>query len=241
MADFGISEVMMAAQAASSIGGLFADEKGIETMQQGVDLIQPTIDNSLQAAAQGAAAARANAAGRKGALDYEADQLAQNANQQIAAAQRTALDARRQAMLVQSRALAVAAAGGGGATDVSVVTNMGRIAGEGAYRSAVAIYDGEDRARVLRMQAEAKRYEGALALQSGEYTADAYRLKGEGDVLKARAQQLKGEADISRGQAGMLKDAVSFGTSLFDKYGGKTSAVTSKPWEVGDFPEFAFG
>jgi hypothetical protein len=110
--------------------------------------------------------------------NFEADQLNQNAGQVVAASQRTALDEQRRAELIASRGLALAAAGGGGASDPTVVKLLADITGEGSYRAATAIYQGEDRARQMNMAADAKRYSGAIMAAGGEDKAAAYRTAG---------------------------------------------------------------
>ena len=97
---------------------------------------------------------------------FEAKQMMINAGQAQAVAQRDAAEQVRQAKLVQSRIMAVAAAGGG-ASDPTIMNLISQQAGEGAYRAALAIYRGDDKAREYRMAAEAKRYEGASAKSAG--------------------------------------------------------------------------
>ena len=116
---------------------------------------------------------------------FQATQLDQQAGQSIASSQIAALDQARQGRLLASRALAVAAASGGGATDPTITRLISNIAGESAYRSATALYQGEDRARLLRMEADAKRYEGDLAVQSGDAKASAYRSAAIGSLFSA--------------------------------------------------------
>jgi len=132
------------------------------------------------------------------AANYRAEQLDQIAGQSIAASQRVAQEQRRQARLLASRALAVAAASGGGASDSSVTRIIADIHGEGAYRAAVALYEGEDRARQERMAASATRYEGELAAQSGSNAAKAGNIMALGSLL-------------------------SGGMSLYEKYKGANS------------------
>jgi hypothetical protein len=130
--------------------------------------------------------------------EFQAAQLRQNAGQVKAASQRDAYSTQQQAELVASRALAVAAAGGGGASDPTVVKIMAGIAEEGSYRTAVALYQGEEKARALLNQADAVEYSGKLAQRSG--------VKGAiGKVIGAGASAIKG---VARGQ------------SLYEKYGG---------------------
>lgn len=109
--------------------------------------------------------------------ENEAVQAEQNAGQAIAAAQRVRDEQTRQATLVASRAQAVAAASGGGASDATVVNLISRIKGEGAYRGMVAVYQGEEQARKLRLVASTKRYEGAVGLDT------AYREQKLGNTM----------------------------------------------------------
>lgn len=94
-----------------------------------------------------------------------ADQAAQ---QTLASGQRAMLEERRNAELMASRAIAVAAAGGrsGDQSAQKIVTD---IRGEGAYRAAVAMYDAEEQAKKLK-------FEGAMAAYSGEQGAKAGRM-----------------------------------------------------------------
>lgn len=69
----------------------------------------------------------------------------------VAASQRNAHEEKRQADLAASRALAVAAASGGGVSDPTVVDTLVRIRGEGALRASVALYEGEERGRQIRL------------------------------------------------------------------------------------------
>lgn len=114
---------------------------------------------------------------------FAAEQLRVNAGQVIAAATIQELNITRQANLVTSRAQALAAASGGGALDPTVVNNVARISGEEAYRKATALYQGEDQARVMRMQAAAKDYEGALAEDFGNKKQDMSRITAGADIL----------------------------------------------------------
>jgi hypothetical protein len=129
---------------------------------------------------------------------YQAEQLRVNAGQAQAAAQKDAEDVQRRTDLVTSRALAVAAAGGGGASDPSVVNTIAGIAQEGAYRKAVALYRGDEEARRMTMQAEATQYEAGSR-------AAAERNTAIGGFIGAGTSLLKGAAKQS---------------SLLEKYGG---------------------
>ena len=75
-------------------------------------------------------------------------------------------DARLKAHM-ESRALAVAAAGGGGVDDPTMVNLIGDLNAEGEYRIMSRLYVGQDEATGLREQAYAARREGDAALQAG--------------------------------------------------------------------------
>lgn len=124
------------------------------------------------------------------------------AGQDIAAAQRQAMNQDRMTKLVESRARAVAAAGGAGATDPTVVNLISRISGEGALRSLTALYQGEERARKLRV--------------SGEL-AERYGIEqGVGYDSLASAANMKTAATVVSGVG-----------SLFSKYGGGRKTTTT--------------
>lgn len=138
--------------------------------------------------------------------NFQAAQMRTNAGEAIASSQRSATDIQRQTDYVASRALAVAAASGGGASDPTVVNLIARAAGEGAYRRSVALYQGTDKARALDAQATATEYGGQLAAERGQETQSA--------------------SDI-----GALSTLAKGGASLFSKY-----AAGTKPGDtsVGD-------
>lgn len=98
---------------------------------------------------------------------FQAGQMKQQAGQERAAAQRTAIEQRRQAGLANSRVKALAAASGGGATDPSVINIETANAGAGEYNALSALYQGEEKARGLEMGAGARLYEGSQAKRAG--------------------------------------------------------------------------
>lgn len=123
-------------------------------------------------------------AARSMALNYEATLLAQNAGSAVAASQREALDIKQKTDLMISRSIAVAAASGGGATGTPTVGKIvADVAGLGAYRQAVAIYGGRDRARALEGAAAGRRYEAGMAEEGGETMGTGYRLRALGSGL----------------------------------------------------------
>jgi hypothetical protein len=124
----------------------------------------------------------------KQGLQFQADQLRQNASDQQGAGQRTAFDEDRKTALVNSAALASAASSGGGASDPGVVNIMARTAGEGAYRRAVALYQGDDRARLMKLQADAKEYEGGTTLANSSLVAGSQIFNAGTSFLKGQAR-----------------------------------------------------
>jgi hypothetical protein len=114
----------------------------------------------------------------------EAAQLEQQAGQVIAASQRDASEERKKTELIASRALAVASSSGGGAHDPTVANIIADIQGEGAYRQAVALYQGEEQARRLKMGATATLAEGQLLEQAGKDKQSVYDWEAAGAAAR---------------------------------------------------------
>lgn len=115
-----------------------------------------------------------NAAAR--AADYQARQMEVNAGQENAVASFSAQEEQRKTDLLASKAIAVAAASGGGTLDPTVVKILQGIHGEGALAKQMQIYNGAEAARGLRDQAKATRYEGKL-------TKGAYKKRALSTIL----------------------------------------------------------
>lgn len=118
------------------------------------------------------------AIGAKNAANFEAKQMVAQAGTERATSQRAAAEERRQKNLNQSRAQAVAAASGGGASDPTVVDIQGDLEVEGEYRALSQLYEGEERARGLIGAASAKKVEGRQALTGGLIGAAGTILSG---------------------------------------------------------------
>jgi len=155
------------------------------------------IGGGLSAGLEGVAAGSKIASGFAGldAAKYVSAQLRQNAGQTVAAGQRQAFDVDRQTQMIQSRALAVAAASGGGASDPGVVSIMAQTAAEGAYRKAMALFNAEDKAQGMESQADSAMYEGKVAknnaivsgvLQTGQAGTSLMRTRAQGKSLYDR-------------------------------------------------------
>lgn len=135
------------------------------------------------------------------AKETEAAQYEEQALSETATAQRAAFEEQRKSRILQSRAMAVAGASGGGVSDPTVVDIISDLAGEGAYRSAVAMYEGGQRTKGARQAAAAARYEGATGLASGSASAASQRQAGNTALL------------------GSIFQGIGQGASMYGKYG----------------------
>jgi hypothetical protein len=85
------------------------------------------------------------------------------ANEVTAQGQREAVVRAKQARLVQSRINAVASAGGGNASDPTILQLMGGVGGEGALQVANTISDAKTQGGSLNYQADIYKMQGAQA------------------------------------------------------------------------------
>src|ERR1700741_1427894 len=160
----------------------------MEGMSQALPAVLPTVLNAIGTGMTMRAQIKAGQ-GARDAANYEAAQLEQSAGQQVATGQHAALEEQRQAQIAQSRALVVAAASGGGASDPTVVNIIAKLAGEGAYRGMVDVYQGDEKARQLRDQAAATRYNGEQAYQNAKYGAISTAISGASSMYSKYAAQ----------------------------------------------------
>lgn len=160
----------------------------------------------LQFAGQMQQAKAANQQGLNAAAmaNYKAAQQEQAAGQEVAASQRAAQEEHRRATLMASRALAVSGASGGGVSDPTVMGLIGDIEGEGAYRGALDLYQGQDRARQLNQGAATSRTEGLAAYNDAK--------------AKSSAMKTSAWGSLATNAAGAYMKADSLG--MFEKYGG---------------------
>lgn len=120
---------------------------------------------------------------RRDTEEFRARLFTQQAGQAVAASQRVAGSEQRRAKLAESRALAVAAASGTDASSPGIVKLIADIAGEGAYRSAVALYEGRERSKQLRIEGVSASYAGDSAATAGRLRGAAYRLRAASTVI----------------------------------------------------------
>ena len=150
-----------------------------------------------------AGAEKQSAKNARALAEYESAQLRYNGIQTQAGAQRDAIAVDRETQLNASRALAVAAASGGGASDPTVVRFIASNAADGAYRKALALYEGDDAARSMNMQAD--------GVETGAKIADGQsRARRSVMVLEAGASGFGGYAR---------------GTSMRSKYSDNGTSV----------------
>ena len=153
-------------------------------------------------------------------LEFSAREAARQGGRVVAISQRQAAEERRQGRLAASRALAVAAASGGGVSDPTIIDLIARTEGEAYYRANVALYEGEAEERRLRFEA----------------------LLGRGAAAQAR---IGGQAALAAGQGrraafnlAALGRVFEGGASLYAKYGGRgpgkgdTALIGSYPGET---------
>jgi hypothetical protein len=124
---------------------------------------------------------------RQAAAEFAAWQAEEQAGTAIAISQREAKEAQRLGDIEASRALAVAAASGGGVSDPTIVRVLANVKGESAYRANVALYEGEARARQLRLDAAAGRVSGAYAKEEGLARQRSYQLAAVGSAFSSGA------------------------------------------------------
>lgn len=114
--------------------------------------------------------------------DAAAMALRNQANADEAAAQRTAINSRRQASYAISRGQALAASSGAGASDPTVVNVLGQIAGEGEYHALTALYEGGTSGGNALSEATAARSEGRAYQRAGNMKGISTLLTGGTDL-----------------------------------------------------------
>lgn len=118
----------------------------------------------------------------KSAANFKAAQEQMQAQESRAAAQRSALERRREGDFAQSRLQARAAASGGSADDPTAIELGESIAARSEYGALTDVYRGENRARGLEDQAVATRMSGDAAMKGSMFSAAGTILKGAGSM-----------------------------------------------------------
>lgn len=130
-------------------------------------------------------------------LDAQARQMRINAGQERASAQRKMIETSRQKRLMQSKAIAMNAAGGGDTMDAGVIDILGDLEAEGSYNANVALYEGEDRARDLEYGANLKNYEGEMARMGGKMEKQAANIRAVSTLVKGSSSMADKYGDSS--------------------------------------------
>lgn len=154
MADFGVSEALLAGGLATAVGG--------------------TALTATSAISQGQAA---QAAAKNQAKQEQAAALQANA-----IATRQAAVEKQQTDVAQSRLRARAAASGAGATDPTVMDLSSTFDAIGEYNVASALYEGTSRATAFQNQARMTKYEGNQAATAGYLRAGSSILGTAGSL-----------------------------------------------------------
>lgn len=138
--------------------------------------------------------------------EYRAKQLEQQAQEARASQQRVALETRRKGDIIQSTLRARAAAGGGGATDNTVLNLTGQIAGRTEYDALLEMYKGENAARGMQDAAKAARYQGQVGLTAAGLQGQAIDYQTRGTIA-----QSFGSLGSSIGGLGSSLSGLNFG------------------------------
>ncbi len=139
---------------------------------------------------------QARAARRQGKRERALAEI--QAKSVLAAGSHAAQEELRQARLLESRGLALAAASGAGASDPTTVKILSDISGEGAYRAASALYEAEAEARMVRLGGEYQRQSANDRARGIEYAGAADAVAGVGSMYNKYG---RGGPDSSGGDA----------------------------------------
>lgn len=141
-------------------------------------------------------------------IDYaRASQLEQNANAALGVSQQQSHFDLRSGNIEASKALAAAAASGGGATDPTVVNIISQLKGQSEYQALSDLYTGESKAYNLRSEANIARYGGDVAAYKGK--------------VQQQLQQQKALQTITSGAS-----------TLANKYGDNSGDTTIDPKNI---------
>jgi hypothetical protein len=163
------------------------------------------------------------------AREFEAVQAEREAGTTRAAAQRAALDRRRDIKLTLS-ALQARAAASGGASDDSVARLAARMAERGEYEALGEMFSGENRARGIEDVAAGLRFSGAAARIGSELDALGAEYEGRSTAQAARfTSGAQAGAELLRGR--IAADTARFqGESLatITEHEARTSAAATR-------------
>lgn len=113
----------------------------------------------------------------------EAKQLQFNAGQQVAASQRAAAIATRQANIMKSNIRGQAGGSGAGGGDITVQNLEADVGREGEYNALSALYSGQSEANAMRNQAALTKFAGKNNLIGSIIRAAATTIGGRGTTM----------------------------------------------------------
>ena len=150
----------------------------VQYIPAAVSLVSGLLGNKSSKKAAAAEAERARQALARGKEQNEYNKMAAKAAE--ASGQLQSFDIKRQAKLMASRAVAVAAAGGYAGDIDNLIAD---IDGEANYKSSIALYEAGDFAEGLRFEgAQAEKY-GAADSRAASQRSSAYKLEGQASLL----------------------------------------------------------
>jgi len=197
----------------ASMGVVFGPLAAVASVASSVASVGSTIAgmagtaNSMKTARQAGALAQAGAAfeGQSAvdAANYKAVQLRQQAQEARASQQRAAMETRRKGDLTQSTLRARAAAGGGGATDNTVLNLTSQIAGRTEFESLIDMFKGENAARGLEDAANAAIYQGEVAKRGSQYKAAGYGYQTAGTIAQSAGSMAQQFGSLVSNVAGL--------------------------------------
>lgn len=117
------------------------------------------------------------------AAEAEAKQLETRAKQEVAVGSYNSALVKKRAQEILATQRAVAAAGGGDTTDVTVQAISDDTIKQAAIEQLMVMGEAEDRARQDRYAASVARYTGASQYKSARMEAKAYRMAGTATLL----------------------------------------------------------
>lgn len=117
---------------------------------------------------------------------FRAQQMRRKAIAEEASSQRDAIEERRKAMLLQSRATMLAAAGGTG-VDIGAMDIISKIQREGEFNALTALFEGEERAATLRTGAEVSEFQGEREKKASRIKAISTIFSGAGKLTQRGA------------------------------------------------------
>lgn len=128
---------------------------------------------------------------QQNAKNFEAQQLNQNAADEIASSQRQMFDTQDKTRLAMATSRARAGASGVDAGVGSPATNEGDIAQRGSYHALMDLWQGQSNATGLRNRAAGATYSGELDAIGGEEKQDASYLAAAGTLAGTAGSMFK--------------------------------------------------